>query len=424
MTPTTITTRTVIRLVLCVGALALGVVGGVLAALILNGSSVRAQTCFAVEVTSLTGPLELGPGGTGAYVVTVDNPNPAGTCDEALEVVLTVNGTANAITRVDVTRGDGGPEMVCSPVPTTERAGAPDATRQRCLASTFGGGASARLAFDVSGIVGADRVGASARALYPADATARAVFRAGGVGEMALMATAPATGSASAPANAPAPAPSPRSAPKPSAPAGSEVGAGSAPAAGSDPAAGADPVAGGAPAPKPTTGGASTASNAPAAGDDPAVGGAPAPKPASGNAPGAQVSGPLPTLRLGDSSVVVVTLQFLLLHHGANLEPDVDFTAQTEAAVRDFQQANGLPVDGVVGRQTWSALFVTVRRGDQGEAVGAVQHRLGYDGFEVGEHGDFDAQTEAAVRDYQRAKGLTVDGVVGPRTWAALVSSE
>jgi peptidoglycan hydrolase-like protein with peptidoglycan-binding domain len=36
--------------------------------------------------------------------------------------------------------------------------------------------------------------------------------------------------------------------------------------------------------------------------------------------------------------------------------------------------------------------------------------------------GIFDADTEAAVREFQRNHDLVPDGIVGPRTWAAIVA--
>jgi peptidoglycan hydrolase-like protein with peptidoglycan-binding domain len=137
----------------------------------------------------------------------------------------------------------------------------------------------------------------------------------------------------------------------------------------------------------------------------------------------AQTVGALPTVQSGDTLVMVATLQHLLRYHGAHIEVDADFGPDTEAAVRDFQVLYGLPVNGVVGPETWTALFVPVQRGDENEAVNAVQHRLGYDGFlEVDvAWGTFDEPTDAAVRAYQQANGLPADGVVGTATWAKLV---
>jgi len=40
-------------------------------------------------------------------------------------------------------------------------------------------------------------------------------------------------------------------------------------------------------------------------------------------------------------------------------------------------------------------------------------------GHEIEVDGIFGAGTEEATRRFQSSRGLTVDGVVGPRTWAA-----
>ena len=61
-------------------------------------------------------------------------------------------------------------------------------------------------------------------------------------------------------------------------------------------------------------------------------------------------------------------------------------------------------------------------RGDDVRAVQARLFRLGY-GREVGADGLFGPNTRAAVQDFQRANGLVADGVVGERTRAALVAA-
>lgn len=62
-------------------------------------------------------------------------------------------------------------------------------------------------------------------------------------------------------------------------------------------------------------------------------------------------------LRRGSEGVGVSAFQTLLNQLGGyNLEVDGKFGPKTEAAVRDWQQKNGLDVDGVVGTQTWGSL--------------------------------------------------------------------
>ena len=63
----------------------------------------------------------------------------------------------------------------------------------------------------------------------------------------------------------------------------------------------------------------------------------------------------------------------------------------------------------------------TLRRGSQGDEVADLQMLLNAKyGYKLDIDGDFGKETEAAVKDYQKNHGLTVDGVVGAKTWAAL----
>ncbi len=68
----------------------------------------------------------------------------------------------------------------------------------------------------------------------------------------------------------------------------------------------------------------------------------------------------IPTLRRGSQGDEVAELQALLnAKYGANLDIDGDFGAKTEAAVKSFQKAHGLTIDGIVGPKTWAALGVS-----------------------------------------------------------------
>jgi peptidoglycan hydrolase-like protein with peptidoglycan-binding domain len=142
---------------------------------------------------------------------------------------------------------------------------------------------------------------------------------------------------------------------------------------------------------------------------------------------------PWPLVRQGDRQHPVKTLQYLLRARGRNLTVDGIFGPVTNSAVRAFQQQKGLAVDGIVGRNTWSALIITVKRGSEGDAVRGVQEEFRFrnlsgdpgQGLQV--DGIFGPKTEAAVRGFQQAlhqdiPSVAVDGIVGPVTWRALVS--
>lgn len=99
----------------------------------------------------------------------------------------------------------------------------------------------------------------------------------------------------------------------------------------------------------------------------------------------------------------------------------------TRQAVIAFQAARGLRVDGVVGPQTRAALsrssvVLLPGAGDLpggSEPVRGLQRRLATAGYAPGPiDGRYGLLTEKAVRRFQSAHGLRVDGIAGPRTLA------
>ncbi|MEH2027883.1 peptidoglycan-binding domain-containing protein [Nostoc sp.] len=140
------------------------------------------------------------------------------------------------------------------------------------------------------------------------------------------------------------------------------------------------------------------------------------------------------------------------------------YDVSTQAAVRRFQKAAGLPVDGIVGASTlqklesWQAKKPTttateakkttavstqakkpstttsassatskrrnpnyLAKGDEGEDVRALQERLRVAGFYYGNAtGIFGPITEESVKRFQDSYKLSVDGIAGPATLGKL----
>lgn len=81
----------------------------------------------------------------------------------------------------------------------------------------------------------------------------------------------------------------------------------------------------------------------------------------------------------------------------------------------------GLSVDGIPGPKTYNAAR-NVKRGAKGNLTRVLQALLYLAGHNPGPFdGAFGDGTEKAVRAFQRAKGLGVDGVAGKNTWKALL---
>jgi peptidoglycan hydrolase-like protein with peptidoglycan-binding domain len=129
-----------------------------------------------------------------------------------------------------------------------------------------------------------------------------------------------------------------------------------------------------------------------------------------------------PTQSAGNRGVDVQAIQHLLTQHGHPVDPIGVFGPQTTTATRAFQSEHGLGVDGIVGPATWAALVPTIRQGDTGSAVRALQVELNEKRrISLAVNGTFDAATANAVRDFQSHAGIGVDGIAGPVTWRNLV---
>lgn len=135
---------------------------------------------------------------------------------------------------------------------------------------------------------------------------------------------------------------------------------------------------------------------------------------------------------------------------------DGRYSESTVIAVSRFQEAAKLPIDGIMGTETWKRLFPpspVLRSGNspppplisssessgssansqganlpilrspmQGKAVKRLQQRLRDLGLFSGQiDGIFGEQTLEAVKTFQQQNNLTVDGIVGAKTWEILL---
>ncbi len=145
------------------------------------------------------------------------------------------------------------------------------------------------------------------------------------------------------------------------------------------------------------------------------------------------------TLQKGDSGYAVRKLQQRLKELGYYTNTcDGDYGYRTVEAVKAFQKKNGLTQDGIAGTTTLAKLNSnsaipakeaekddgTLKKGDQGDKVTALQKRLKELGYYTytpdGQYGD---RTVDAVKAFQKKNGLTQDGIAGPSTQTKLNST-
>lgn len=127
----------------------------------------------------------------------------------------------------------------------------------------------------------------------------------------------------------------------------------------------------------------------------------------------------------------VVRLQVELKRLGFNPgTADGHFGSKTQKALREYQKSRGLTVSGTVDQATWSRINnesggmragAAIPRGSSGTQVTYLQQALiGLGYLTDTADGKYGSMTTEAVRAYQRAYGLNVDGSAGPDTMTSL----
>lgn len=100
------------------------------------------------------------------------------------------------------------------------------------------------------------------------------------------------------------------------------------------------------------------------------------------------------------------------LPKGRKIDPTFDMDDFRDEVAKVMAAGNALPVQQPRPEDPVRSML---KRGDTGPSVKDLQFYLKIRG-----DGDFGPKTEAAVMAFQKAKGLKVDGIVGPATWKLL----
>ncbi|PSB30345.1 peptidoglycan-binding protein [filamentous cyanobacterium Phorm 46] len=165
------------------------------------------------------------------------------------------------------------------------------------------------------------------------------------------------------------------------------------------------------------------------------------------------------TISAGADGPEVATIQQRLQVHGFAIGTiDGSYGSRTTSAVSAFQQSKRLNSDGIVDKETWTALATdppqpaseslqsnaptesntpteksdtvasdrttALTKGAAGSKVKTLQVRLEMQGYDPGPiDGIFGARTATAVKSFQESKSLTADGVVDEITWKAIGQS-
>jgi N-acetylmuramoyl-L-alanine amidase len=138
--------------------------------------------------------------------------------------------------------------------------------------------------------------------------------------------------------------------------------------------------------------------------------------------------------KLGDRSTAVELISNTLLRLGFITAPSDIFDKKLTQGIKAFQQERGLTATGVINEITARSLEeARFKLGDRvlsfnasaimrGDDVSNLQDRLIQMGFNCGKvDGIYSANTEAAVKEFQKSVGIYADGKCGPTTLISLM---
>ncbi|MFG2626374.1 peptidoglycan-binding protein [Streptomyces sp. NPDC048473] len=132
-----------------------------------------------------------------------------------------------------------------------------------------------------------------------------------------------------------------------------------------------------------------------------------------------------PLARKGNVLWKARTVQHLLRANGLDVKVDADYGPATAEAVKKFQAAHGLTVDGRVGKDTWPLLIVTIdSRTTKPEAIKAVQYLLHHAGVPTDTTGTYTPSTMRSLKEFQASRNLPVTGIGDEDTWRALLNAQ
>ena len=129
------------------------------------------------------------------------------------------------------------------------------------------------------------------------------------------------------------------------------------------------------------------------------------------------------TIRKGMNDPAVAIAKYLIGYSDIGTATP-EFDDEFYKAVKEYQDANNLAADGIIGAKSWKKIA------EKAPTTSTSKNRKSREAcalqlfFKLDADGIFGAKTKAAVKAFQSENGLGADGVCGPKTWLMLLTGE